>query len=398
MEALISKYRSLLSATQAKFVRALDQKINWQARAICIEGARGTGKSTLMLQHIKARLPIDRSLYLSLDDLYFKQHTLSEVGEDFYRQEGRHLFLDEVHKYQDWQREVKNLYDFFPDLQIIVSGSSILALQQSEADLSRRMLRYHLPELSLREYVALKERKVVDAFSLKELLEEHTGIVDKIRHIIPSPLRLFKDYLNEGAYPFFLEGGGNFFMRLNQLINVIIDYDLPEARAIETGTQVKLKKLLYVLSQSVPFTPNISKLAEQIGTSRSRLLEMLDVLEKAQLIHNLRSDAFGVSLLNKPEKIYLHNTSLIMSLAEDRPNIGNLRETFFYTQLAGAGYRVNYPKAGDFQIDKKYYFEIGGKAKTNKQISELPDAYIVKDNIEYGSKQTIPLWLFGFLY
>lgn len=398
MDALVTKYRSLLSAMQTGFVRALDGRINWQARAICIEGARGTGKSTLMLQHIKARLPLDRTLYVSLDDLYFKQHTLSEVGEAFYKQGGRYFFLDEVHKYPDWQREVKNLYDFMPDLQIVVSGSSILALQRSEADLSRRLLRYHLPELSLREYVTLKEGIAVPACSLKELLKAHTGIADKIRKVLPSPLRWFKDYLREGAYPFFLEGGGDFSVRLNQLINVIIDYDLPEARAIETGTQAKLKKLLYVLSQAVPFTPNIAKLAGQIGTSRSRLLEMLDVLEKAKLIHNLRVASFGISLMNKPEKVYLHNTSLIMALAEERPNAGNLRETFFYTQLAGAEHRVTYPKAGDFLIDNKYHFEIGGRGKGKRQIAGVPEAYVVMDDIEYGNGKTVPLWLFGFLY
>ncbi|HRE50068.1 MAG TPA: AAA family ATPase [Flavitalea sp.] len=398
MDALVAKYRSLLSATQMGFVRALDSQINWQARALCIEGARGTGKSTLMLQHIKARLPLDQTLYLSLDDLYFKQHTLSEVGEAFYMQGGRYFFLDEVHKYPDWQREVKNLYDFLPDLKIVISGSSILALQQSEADLSRRLLRYHLPELSLREYAALKEGIIAPACSLPELLKAHTDIVDSIREVLPSPLQWFKKYLGEGAYPFFLEGGGDFFVRLNQLINVIIDYDLPEARAIETSTQAKLKKLLYVLSQAAPFTPNIAKLAEQIGTSRSRLLEMLDLLEKAKLIHNLRAASFGISLMNKPEKVYLHNTSLIMALAEDRPNVGNLRETFFYTQLAGAGHRVTYPKAGDFLIDNKYHFEIGGRGKGKKQIAKLPESYIAMDDIEYGSEQRIPLWLFGFLY
>lgn len=341
---------------------------------------------------------MDQTLYVSLDDLYFKQHTLSEVGEAFYQQGGRFLFLDEVHKYADWQLEVKNLYDFKPDLQIVVSGSSILALQRSEADLSRRLLHYHLPELSLREYIALKEEIVLPVFTLPQLLENHTSVVDEIRNAVPSPLKSFGEYLREGAYPFFLEGQGSFFMRLNQLINVIIDYDLPEAKAIETGTQAKLKKLLYILSQAVPFIPNISKLAEQIGTSRNRLLEMLDVLEKAQLIYNLRSASFGISLMNKPEKIYLHNTSLIMALAEEKPNIGNLRETFFYTQLSGAGYKVTYPKAGDFLINNEYYFEIGGKAKDGKQISALPNAYLALDDLEYGNAEKLPLWIFGFLY
>ncbi|WP_028298898.1 ATP-binding protein [Olivibacter sitiensis] len=398
MEVLTNKYRALLRHTRVGFVRELNNKVNWNARAICIEGARGTGKSTLMLQHIKANLPLDRTLYLSLDDLYFKQHTLTDVAEMFYQQDGRHLFLDEVHKYPDWQREVKNLYDFKPDLQLVVSGSSILALQRSDADLSRRLLHYHLPELSLREFIALKEKVILPAFALDDLLQNHQAIVDEVKDALPSPLKFFREYLSYGAYPIFLEGEKDFAIRMNQLINVIIDYDLPEARPIEPGTQAKLKRLLYIISTAVPFTPNITNLARQVETSRSRLLEMLYLLEKAKLIYNLRSASFGISLMNKPEKIFLHNTSLIIALAEGQPNPGNLRETFFFTQLDGAGHRVTYPKTGDFLIDDRYTFEIGGKGKGNKQIAQNKNAFLVLDDIEYGSANRIPLWLFGFLY
>ena len=398
MDALINKYRSLLQQTAKGFTRSLAHKINWEARAVCIEGARGTGKSTLMLQHIKEHLPLDETLYLSADDLYFKQHTLTEVAERFYQQGGRHLFLDEVHKYADWQREVKNLYDFYPTLRLVVSGSSIVALQQSEADLSRRLLRYHLPELSLREFVALKYGIALPIYSLGDILANHTALVDELKSDLPSPLRTFQEYVTFGAYPFFMEGESDYLVRLNQLINVIIDYDLPEAKPIEPGTQAKLKKLLYILSTAVPFTPNIARLSEQVGTSRSRLLEMLDLLEKAQLIFNLRSASFGISLMNKPEKIFMHNTSLITALAEGQPNKGNIRETFFYTQLAGANHRITYPKTGDFYIDNRYTVEIGGKNKETKQIAATDDPYLVMDDIEYGTVRKIPLWLFGFLY
>lgn len=398
MEPLINKYRALLQQVEKGFVRSLAKKINWGARAICIEGARGTGKSTLMLQHIKANLPVDQTLYLSADDLYFKQHTLTEVAERFHQQGGKHLFLDEVHKYADWQREVKNLYDFYPKLQVVVSGSSILALQRSEADLSRRLLRYHLPELSLREFIALKDGVTLPVYPLNDVLERHTQLVDELKGALPSPLKSFQEYNKLGAYPFFLEGEDEYLVRINQLINVIIDYDLPEAKAIEPGTQAKLKKLLYILSTAVPFTPNIARLAEQVGTSRSRLLEMLDLLEKAQLIYNLRSASFGISLMNKPEKVFLHNTSLIMALAEGQPNKGNVRETFFYAQLVGAGHRITYPKAGDFYVDNQYTVEVGGKSKGTKQIAASDDAYLAIDDIEYGTVRKVPLWLFGFLY
>lgn len=398
MEALISKYRDLLQQTDTGFVRGLNDKINWDARAICIEGARGTGKSTLMLQHIKSDLPLHSTLYLSLDDLYFKQYSLSSVAERFYQEGGRYLFLDEAHKYADWQTEVKNLYDFKPQLNIVVSGSSILALQQSNADLSRRLLRYHLPELSLREFITLKTGVALPVYQLDDLLENHQAIADDIKKILTSPLKFFREYLTYGAYPFFMEGESEYLMRIQQLINVIIDYDLPEARPIEVSTLAKLKKLLYIISTAVPFTPNIARLAEQVSTSRNRLLDMLELLEKAQLIRNLRSSSFGVSLMNKPEKVFLHNSSLIMALAEGQANSGNLRETFFYTQISGAGYRVSYPKKGDFLVEQKYTFEVGGKNKTFKQIADESEAYLAMDELEYGTSRKIPLWLFGFLY
>lgn len=398
MEVLTEKYRALLKRVPHKFVRGLEQKINWNARAICIEGARGTGKSTLMLQHIKHRLPLEKTLYISLDDIYFRENPFLDIAQTFYKQGGRHLFADEVHKYPNWQQEIKNLYDFVPGLQVVVSGSSILALQKSEADLSRRLLRYQLTELSFREYIALKEKKELPAYSLEEIISHPNDLVDQIMEKLPSPLKSFGEYLVFGAYPFFVEGEEEYLIRINQLINVIIDYDLPEAKAIETSTLSKLKRLFYILSTSVPFKPNITKLAKQIGTSRIRLLEMLHLLEKAQLLHNLRSSAHGTSLMNKPEKIFLRNTSLIMALAENKPNKGNLRETFFLSQLSNAGHKVTYPQKGDFQIDGRYLFEIGGKNKTRKQIATEKDAFIAADDIEYGHKQTIPLWLFGFLY
>lgn len=398
MESLVNKYRALLTQTEASFERSLTSKINWDARALCIEGARGTGKSTLMLQHIKKNLPLERTLYLSLDDLYFKQHSLIDVAERFHQQGGKHLFLDEVHKYADWQREVKNLYDFNPRLQLVVSGSSILALQRSDVDLSRRLLRYHLPELSLREFVALKEGVVLPIYTLQDVLERHAQLVDEVKALWDSPLKSFQQYMTLGAYPFFLEGEADYLVRINRLINLIIDYDLPEARPIEPGTLVKLKTLLYIISTAVPFTPNIAQLAGRLETSRNRLLEMLDLLEKAQLIFNLREASLGISLMNKPEKVFLHNTSLIMALAEGQPNKGNIRETFFYTQLMGAGHRVAHPKAGDFLIDNRYTIEIGGRSKGEKQIESLQDAYLAIDDLEYGTARKIPLWLFGFLY
>jgi len=398
MQLLFNKYRRLLSSVSTSFKRSLSDSINWKAKAICIEGARGTGKSTLMLQHIKENLPVDKTLYVSLDDLYFKEHPLPEIAETFYNEGGRYLFLDEVHKYEDWQSAVKNVYDFFPDLQLVISGSSILELQKSQADLSRRVVRYHLPELSLREYISLRYNIHIDKIDLLEVLTNAGDLAGDIISRLISPLKYFKEYLSYGAYPFIVEGEGEYLTKINQLINVIIDYDLPEAKAIEVSTQAKLKRLLYIISTCVPYKPNITKLAEQIKTSRVRLLEMLYILEQAQLINNLRSSVHGISLMNKPEKIFLKNNSLITALAEGIPEIGNQRETFFLSQLGNAGATVTYPDKGDFRINDTYIFEVGGKNKTSKQIKDLPNAFLAIDDIEYGYSNSIPLWMFGFLY
>lgn len=235
-------------------------------------------------------------------------------------------------------------------------------------------------------------------YTLEDVLECHAKLVDEVKAWLEFPLKSFQEYITLGAYPFFLEGEADYLVRINRLINLIIDYDLPEARPIESGTLVKLKTLLYIISTAVPFTPNIAQLAEKLETSRNRLLEMLDSLEKAQLVFNLRKATSGISLMNKPNKVFLHNTSLIMALAEGLPNKGNIRETFFYTQLMGAGHGITHPKARDFLIDNRYTIEIGGRSKGGKQIENIQDAYLAIDDLEYGTARKIPLWLFGFLY
>lgn len=398
MEILVSRYKNLLKSINLNFKRSLYGLINWDARAICILGARGTGKSTLMLQYLKENLPENESLYLSLDDLYFKQHSLINVAERFIQMGGKYLFMDEVHKYNDWQAAVKNLYDFYPDLKMVISGSSILPLQKSQVDLSRRLVYYELPELSFREYLGLKKGISIPVFNITDLTANHREVADRIVALLPRPLADFERYLQQGAYPFFLESEQDYVTKLNQLINVIIDYDLPEGKDISTSTQAKLKRLLYILSTAVPFSPNVSKLAEKTETTRPIILEMLHLLEISRLIRNLRNSSQGVSYLNKPDKIYLANTNLIYALAQENQKKGNVRETFFYNQLSNAGRKVTIPIAGDFLIDGKYLFEIGGRNKDFSQIADPPDSFIAADDIEYGFGNKIPLYLFGFLY
>ncbi|UJP65565.1 ATP-binding protein [Mongoliitalea daihaiensis] len=398
MEGLVNRYRNLLLSVKTDFKRGHYQTINWNGRAICILGARGTGKTTLMLQYLKENLPLDKSLYLSLDDLYFKENNLVDLAERFYQLGGRNLLLDEVHKYNDWQSAVKNIYDFYPDLKLIISGSSILELQKSQADLSRRLVYYNLPELSFREYLSLKFRINLVQYDLNEVLTTHQALVDPILTSIPDIMLHFEHYKKIGAYPFFLEDERDYVSKINQLINVIIDYDLPEGKDISSNTQSKLKKLLYVISTSVPFSPNISKLAEKTETTRPRLLEMLHLLEVSKLILSLSSSSKGISFMNKPDKIYLANSNLIYALALENQNQGNVRETFFINQLKNSGNTVTTARNGDFLVNDTHEFEIGGKNKSFDQIANIPNSFIAADEILYGFGNKIPLYLFGFLY
>ena len=398
MKELIRRYQSLITGIELNFERSLLTKINWNARAIGIKGARGTGKSSLLLQHLKASNYGEKAIYFSLDDLYFKNSTLLETGETFYRAGGRKLFLDEVHKYPDWHREVKNLYDFYPDLQLAFSGSSILELQKSSVDLSRRVLFYELTALSFREFLQLKYGFDFPAYTFEEIQSNHIEIARSIKQLLESPLPYFQEFLSYGSYPFFNEGLEEYSYRLQQIINVIIDYDLPEAKDISVSTQNKLKKLLYLISESVPFTPNVSKLATQIETTRPILLEMLHVLEEARLIRNLRSATKGISLMNKPEKILLSNANLVKSLSEKGWNSGNIRETFALDQLQNAGFTITHPSKGDFLVNEEVLLEIGGKNKALTQVAHHENHFVFSDELEIGWGKQIPLYLLGFLY
>ena len=400
MDSLIEKFRRKILNISTNFVRSAMGTIHWDARLIGIKGARGVGKTTLLLQHIKLTYhdQLDQIMYVSLDDLWFSEHSLIDLVDRFVKIGGKRIYLDEVHKYEDWQLAVKNIYDFNPDLKLVVSGSSILALQKSVADLSRRLVYYELPELSLREFIALKNKLELPSYSIADILSGHVEITNELTAKVPLPLAELSKYLQFGAYPFFMEGEQDYFQKITQLINLIIDYDLPFGKDISVATQSKLKKLLYILSTSVPFTPNISKLAEKTETTRLQLLEFLHLLEASRLVRNLRSSTVGVSLMNKPDKIYLHNTSLIHALAESTAEKGNLRETFTLSQLQNTGLKITFPKNGDFLIDGKFLIEVGGKLKNKKQIHAEENSSIISDDLVYGYGNKVPMYLLGFLY
>ncbi|MEJ5316496.1 MAG: AAA family ATPase [Tenuifilum sp.] len=388
MEQLNIIYHELTDKVKTGFTRYLLPKINWNARLIAITGPRGVGKTTLMLQKIKIENKIDESLYVSLDNIYFSNHTLFELAGYFYRYGGRHLFIDEVHKYETWSQEIKNIYDSFPDLQIVFSGSSILDIYKGFGDLSRRVVPYHLNGLSFREYLIFETGQDTEAYSLDQILSQ------KVKIKLENPLIHFKKYLNHGYYPFYKDD--DFMIRLTGTVNAVLEVDIPKYLDLKVSTIDKLKHLLQIISESVPFKPNYSKIADIIGVSRNLLPDYLAYLEKAGLILELTNETKGIRRLGKVNKVYLNNPNLAYMLSGEHANIGNIRETFFFNQLK-LNHKVFSSETVDFKVEGNE-FEIGGKSKGNKQISKLSNAYIVKDDIEYGFGNTIPLWHFGLLY
>ncbi len=381
------------------FKRGLYDTINWNQKMIAIKGARGVGKTTLMLQ--RQKFGPDKSahsLYVSMDHPYFYNKTLFELADDFYKLGGRFLFIDEVHKYPLWSRELKVLYDAFPELKVVFSSSSALDIYRGESDLSRRVFTYNLPGMSFREYLVFRNKTTEKAAELDDIFSGHRALTTKLSkekdlHILP----LFKEYLKTGYLPFsFPENDEGYIVKLNQIINTVLDIDMAYTAGYTPSTTVKLKKLLAILAESVPFQPNIAELSRKLNISRDSIYTYLKYLEKALLINTLHAKGKGISLLQKPEKIYLENTNLSYAL-QLSPDIGNIRESFLLNQLLNSSHKVYYPKHGDFFVNNKI-IEVGGKQKSGKQISGIDKSYIAADNILAGAANKIPLWLFGFLY
>lgn len=398
MEKLIELFRKKMTGPLPVFERELERKINWNARLISVRGSRGTGKTTLFLQHIKKTFSnnLNKVLYVNLDNIYFSNNTLVELAEKFASRGGTHLFIDEVHKYENWSKEIKNLYDDFPELHIAFTGSSLLEILNGRADLSRRTLVYELTGLSFREYLSLIKAHDFPIFTLEEILKNNEQISAEIASKI-KPFEFFDDYLSFGYYPYFLEGKDDYFNRLNETLNMILEVELPMLRGLEIAYIPRIKKLLAVIGESAPFIPNITQLAAKIGISRQTLLIYLKHLEDAKLINQLYKKSRGLSVLEKPEKILMENTNLIELFNGENANTGSRRETFVLNQLLHS-HKVDFSEESDFFVDSKYTFEVGGKNKKRKQIQEIPDSYIIADDIEFGTDRRIPIWLLGFMY
>lgn len=397
MISLIEQSERLIANTSLDFKRYLFNIIQWNNRLIGIKGARGTGKTTLLLQWLKEQnLPAVKAAYFSLDDLYFTGHSLKDTVTLFYKNGGTVLALDEVHKYRNWSLEIKNIYDFFPDLKIIFTGSSIIDISRQEGDLSRRALMYELPGLSYREYLSMLGIIHLPAISLDDLLFHGAEIKKKIAGEF-RPLEHFGSYLNFGYYPFGLPEMLTVHQRINQLIRTIVEVDMAELKDFDIRNAKKLLQLVYVIAQQVPFKPNITSLAAKTGIHRNSLNNYLYYLEQAKIISLLFPSGNSTAILQKPEKIFLNNTTLLNALAEQKSEIGTVRETFFLSQLQPF-HKINMPKQGDFIINGKYTFEVGGKRKSNRQIQGVPNSWVVKDDLEYPVMNSIPLWMFGLLY
>jgi len=396
MDALLEKSDLLVSRVVTTFKRYLYAQVNWNNRLTGIKGPRGTGKTTLLLQrlHEIGKSPAEAA-YFSLDDLFFTTNPLSEVAADFYKRGGKHLFLDEVHKYPRWARHIKNLYDFYPDLQIVFTGSSIIDIAREQGDLSRRARIYELQGLSYREYLSYTNNLHIDHFDLKDILAG-TPIWKSRFPANFRPLEHFATYLRLGYYPFFQEDPEGMAERLQQLIRMIVESDMAELHDFDIRNAKKMLQLLYILSANVPFKPNLSQLAEKSQIHRNTINNYLHFLEQGRLIRLLYPGGNCVATLQKPEKIYLDNTNIAYALGGKDPDKGNLRETFFLNQLA-ARHTIHYPQQGDFRVDNQWTFEVGGKNKTKRQIKGISDSFLVLDDVEYPAS-ALPLWLFGFLY
>ncbi|MDY0140461.1 MAG: AAA family ATPase [Bacteroidales bacterium] len=395
MESLLQKSNRKIQNTPLKFKRYLFNQINFENRQISIIGARGTGKTTIILQIAATRKDI-MTLYVALDDLFFTNSTMYGLAEEFVKHGGKLLLFDEVHKYPGWSRELKLIYDDFPELNVIFTSPSILDVYKGESDLSRRTTSYVLKEMSFREYMMLYENISLPQISLENLLKEHESISLDLLKII-KPIKHFSSYLKYGAYPFYNGNSNEYYQQLKNIINLILEVDLPAVTSLDYNNIAKIKRLLYVLSVNVPFTPNISKLSEKVGLSRNATVEALQLLDKAELIHILYKHTKSISILNKPDKIWLNNPNLSFALSNGEPDKGSLRESFFISQLSVL-HNLSLIEKGDFIVDNKYVFEIGGKNKTQKQIKNLQNAFIVKDDIEIGVLNIIPLWMIGMLY
>ena len=397
IEPMLTAMERRIAATEASLHRSLYSQIDWDDRLVCIKGAKGTGKTTMMLQYLKEHpKELERSLYVSLDNLWFANHTLQDVADWLHNNGGTRLFVDEVHHFKPWQTLIKNIYDDYPKLSIVYSGSSLMKLNSEGGDLSRRQRCYELKGLSFREYLDFEGLGSFPARSLEEILANHRSIARGIASKFPVVAK-FKRYLANGYYPFYKTTRGGYLDRIAQVVTQTLERDWPETEDVTLATVKKTEKMLMILAASCPQVPRMNELYAELETDRNQGLKMLYALERAGLLSLLSSKSLDLGNLSRPNKVYCDNPNLMHALSP-KVEIGTVRETFFLNQLRSAGRSVVYPPKGDFRVDGKYLFEVGGKGKGFDQVKDIPNSYVVNGEVEVGFGNKIPLWLFGFLY
>jgi predicted AAA+ superfamily ATPase len=393
---LITVYHRKLAETSLNFKRSLYYSINWNVRMLGIKGEKGVGKTTLILQHIKETFDNpDDALYVSMDNLWFKTHSIMDLVEHLYSKGVYFLFMDEIHKCPDWTSVLKNLYDNFPRLHIVYTGSSMLRIDNSRVDLSRRQTLYKLNNLSFREYLEYEGIASFNPHSLEDILKNHVKYAMEITSKV-KVLKYFEDYLSHGMYPFYKESNTDYHIRLSEAVTQTLESDIPAVEDVTFETVQKTEKLLMIIAESVPFVPNVNRLCEALGTTRDSCLKMLYALDRAGVLCILTAELKNYKKLVSPDKIFLGNPNIMIALG-GKTEIGTIRETIFANQV-GATNALQYPKKGDFFACRKYLFEVGGAGKSFEQIKDEPDSFLAVDDTEIGIGSRIPLWLFGFLY
>jgi len=397
MEKLLANYLYLLEQTSLDFKRYLYDQINWDNRLIIIKGAKGVGKTTLILQHIKETFYDPRkAIYASVDHSWFASHSIFDLAEYHFTHGGTHIFLDEIHRYKDWQRELKNIYDSFPQLHVVATGSSMLHIEHAVADLSRRVRQYTLYGMSFREYLLYEGVGPFPVVCFEDILKDHTLIAAKLMHKVRL-LGYFEQYLQHGYYPFYKDQGDGFDGRIQEVIDAILSVEIPAIeQTLEYETLYKAKLLLGILSQQPPYTLNIQQLSQSLSCSRAQVIRLMDLLNQGAIIRRLYSDKNVYKLMVKPEKILFDNTNIMCSLSP-QSDIGTMRETFCATMLS-KDHTICMPSQGDLLVDGRYLFEVGGRSKGYKQIANIPDSFVIRDGIDIGFENKIPLWMFGMLY
>ena len=398
IQMLVDASDRLVSGASMDFRRYLCPRIDWGEKLLCVKGPKGTGKTTLILQHVKETFGAGsgKAVYFALDHIWFSNHQPIDAIEHFHSHGYTHLFIDEVHCYGDWSRLMKTAADFYPALNIAYSGSSILKLSKGQADLSRRQTVYLLKGMSFREFLSFEGVATVPALGLADILSDHRRIALDICSKVKI-LPLFSRYLEHGYYPFYKDAAGHFADRLAEVVNTVLGIDLPAVEGVTPPTVQKARKMLMVLAESCPQQPNMSALYRELETERNMGIRLLAALERAELFAGIDQGPGKLKHLSRPEKIFLGDTNLMKALV-GQPDAGALRETFFANQLRAAGHAVTTPESGDFTVDGKWLFEVGGAKKRFSQIKDIPDSFVAADDIEVGFGNKIPLWLFGFLY